>query len=148
MPSPAARSATAVSAEARRSSVDRAPSDDGAATDSIFCGESAASCAWAVSDESVAWGARELLVVLMGLSAPLALAAPPVLPVLPVLLVLAAPPVPPLLAAPPGAVPAALEGGRQEGPLGVEVLLPACSLGALTATVLSPARSLVTHGER
>ena len=41
-----------------------------------------------------------------------------------------------------------LEGGRQEGSLGVEVLLPACALGALTATVLSPARSLVTHSER
>ena len=40
-----------------------------------------------------------------------------------------------------------LEGGRQEGPLGVEVLLPACSLGALTATVLTPARALITHGQ-
>ena len=41
----------------------------------------------------------------------------------------------------------AFEGGRQEGPLGVEVLLPAGAPGALTATVLAPARSLVAHGE-
>ena len=44
-------------------------------------------------------------------------------------------------------LPAALEGGRQEGPLGVEVLLPAGALGALTAPVLAPARSLVSHGQ-
>ena len=44
-------------------------------------------------------------------------------------------------------LPAAFEGGRQEGPLGVEVLLPAGALGALTAPVLAPARSLVSHGQ-
>ena len=80
MPSPAARSATAVSAEARRSSVDRVPSDDGAAADSVSCGESTASGALTASDVSATCDARERLVALLAPPVPPAILAPPVLP--------------------------------------------------------------------